>query len=492
MASQYRRRSLMLNTIAKVAQGNPTIITDSSSRRLKNLNVYGQSEQDSTTGINLLDYPKKKVVDSEYYDVDEDGYVVQLINDNRSNITLPEIQKLIAGQYTAIIESYEDGTVFQLYDLTNDKELKTMSTPSNVFARFTLDEETSISFKVYRTDGKMGKLRVQIHNGSEIKHWEPYTGGKPSPSPDYPQEIKNAEISKITICNENLLPLDIDTHSDNDGIYFYQNLGYTLKKGIRYVLSVKSIVTGLYVVPFGETLHDTSPFKVYDGDTVEFTPTETGKYYFHAYNKDGITDEQKILWLNIGEKKPYTEHVSEQITLSEPITLRGIPVDNGGNVTIDGQQYVSDVIKEKDGVIGVERNAKQLLFDGSEDEVVSVGEYLGNVTRTTIMIENSSYNVTFSDKFKFINNYDLDEPHFYYWNNVLYLFVPVQLTTPQELKEWLQTNPVDVVYTLENPTFEPLPEEVQAQYKALKSYYPNTVIQTGCWNEVTYSAKRGG
>lgn len=46
MASQYRRRSLMLNTIAKVAQGNPTIITDSSSRRLQKLNVYGQSEQD--------------------------------------------------------------------------------------------------------------------------------------------------------------------------------------------------------------------------------------------------------------------------------------------------------------------------------------------------------------------------------------------------------------------------------------------------------------
>lgn len=49
-----------------------------------------------------------------------------------------------------------------------------------------------------------------------------------------------------------------------------------------------------------------------------------------------------------------------------------------------------------------------------------------------------------------------------------------------------------VLLPLLNPTFEPLPDEIQAQYKALKSYYPNTVIQTGCWNEVTYSAKRGG
>jgi hypothetical protein len=44
--------------------------------------------------------------------------------------------------------------------------------------------------------------------------------------------------------------------------------------------------------------------------------------------------------------------LSQTITLTEPITLRGIPVDNGGNVTIDGQQYVSDVICEKDVNIG--------------------------------------------------------------------------------------------------------------------------------------------
>lgn len=256
MASQYRRRSLMLNTIAKVAQGNPTIITDSSSRRLQKLNIYGQSEQ---------------------------------------------------GE---------------------------------------------------------------------------------NPSPETPQEIISKEVSSIIVSN-------------------------------------------------------------------------------------GASESQTI-------------------TLPEPITLRGIPVASGGNVTIDGQEYISDVICDKEGVIGVDRNAKELIFDGSEDEVVNVGEYLGNVTRTTIAIENSSYNIAFSDKFKFINNYDLDEPHFYYWNNVLYLFVPVQLTTSQQFKEWLQTNPVGVVYTLETSTFEPLPEEIQAQYKALKSYYPNTVIQTGCWNEVTYSAKRGG
>lgn len=475
--------------IKQTVQGNPTIVSDSADWRLQKLNVYGQSEQASTTGINILDYPKKKALDSEYYDVDENGYVIQLQKDNRVNNTLPEIIKLPSGQYTAMVESDSTPTTnFQLYDLTNDKQIASPNSPHNYFTRFTLDGETSISFKVYKPDGTLAKARVQISKGSEVVSWEPYTGGKPSPSPDYPQEIKSVEVSGITICGENLLPLDVDIQIITAGIYLYKNIGFMLKKGIKYVLSVKSNVEGLYAIPFDETNPDNSPFKVYGGDTVEFTPTETGKYYFHAYNSNGITDEQKILWLNIGEKKPYTEYKSQTITLSEPITLRGIPVSSGGNVTIDGQQYVSDVICEKDGQIGAYRFNKYDVFDGSDDESLSVGAYLGNVTRTTITISNSLYNITYSNKFKFIDNYDLDEPHFYYWNNVLYLFVPVQLTTQRELRDWLKENQVGVLYTLETPTFEPLPEEVQKQYKELKSYHPNTVIQTGCFNEVEYVA----
>ena len=416
MASQYRRRSLMLNTIAKVAQGNPTIITDSSSRRLQKLNVYGQSEQDSTTGKNLLNPTGATKV----------GW----------NIKLPNFRLEVGKQYTFTAPILEGSKACGLFAIASDTELVPYL-QSGKTKTFTVSEETDFS------DGCLlggidadaltlgDELSAMVELGSVATEFEPYTGGKPSPSIEYPQEIKNAEISKITICNENLLPLDIDTKTDNNGIYFYQNLGFTLKKGIRYVLSVKSIVTGLYVVPFGETSPDTSPFKVYDGDTVEFTPTETGKYYFHAYNKDGITDEQKILWLNIGEKKPYTEHVSEQITLSEPITLRGITVDNGGNVIIDGQQYVADYIDSLTGKVN--------RLNG------------------------------------YIDSYNGDEV------GTIFMSTTGQLTTGAK-----------VIYKLSQPTQEDLPQQDQEAIRALTTYYPNTVIQTGCWNEVTYSAKRGG
>lgn len=371
--------------IKEKTQGNPCVISDSADWRLQKLNIYGQSEQASTTGAQLLDpslFDADKTTYGITYTTNEDGSIkVEGTSTGSANMYLGEYIDIFEnGQtYTSNLKqnSYTGGINVTYNDGRHD-----------YYPTVTVDKSTMISIRPYiqvmKNVTKNETIYPMLNKGSSVLPFESYTGGKPSPSPDYPQEIISKEVSEIRVTN-------------------------------------------------GADL-------------------------------------------------------SQTITLTEPITLRGITVESGGNVTIDGQQYIADVITEKDGVIGVERNAKQLLFDGSEDEVVSVGEYLGNVTRTTIMIENSSYNVTFSDKFKFINNYDLDEPHFYYWDNVLYLFVPVQLTTSQEFREWLQTNPVDVVYTLETPTFEPLPEEVQAQYKALKSYYPNTVIQTGCWNECEYVA----
>lgn len=45
---------------------------------------------------------------------------------------------------------------------------------------------------------------IQIEKGSTATSYEPYTGGIPSPSPDYPQEIRNVTGNvEVTISNEN-------------------------------------------------------------------------------------------------------------------------------------------------------------------------------------------------------------------------------------------------------------------------------------------------
>lgn len=500
--------------IKETTTGDPTIISDSTDWRLQQLLVYGQSEQVSTTGAQLINDYREGVNNGVTWKI-EGSFVSfngTIKDDSPNRILITGIPFKQETNKTYYVKSFNSALSVDITVIKNDG--------SSIYVQqYTIDgteKEIYVSCMVNNTNNQAG-LKVDITGyialteNSAMSEWEPYTGGKPSPSPDYPQEIISKEVSEIKVTGANLIKYP-----------YYQNTQTV--KGVTFTVNDDQSITingtndGTGNSRFRITSNDR--FKKDDSISIGLiSDKDDENVWVNAFyvGEIGInekienrivSDEEKSYDLvitvasgatidnvtikvmrNYGAKLlPYEPYKSQTITLSEPITLRGIPVDNGGNVTIDGQQYVSDVITEKDGVIGVDRNAKQLLFDGSEDEVVSVGEYLGNVTRTMIMIENSSYNVTFSDKFKFINNYDLDEPHFYYWNNVLHLFVPVQLTSSQKFREWLQTNPVGIVYTLETPTFEPLPEEVQAQYKALKSYYPNTVIQTGCWNEVEYVA----
>lgn len=326
MASQYRRRSLMLNTIAKVAQGNPTIITDSSSRRLKKLNIYGQSEQASTTGAQLLD---SSLFESN--DITKNG--IRFVKNSDGSITINGTSTEFST-YSLGLNQLENGTYFingsknNTYVYMYAKKTNGESYIEN--NSFTIDgTETSIAVYIQINPGFTinDVIYPMLNLGNTAKPFEPYTGGKPSPSPDYPQDILSKEVSEIKVTN-------------------------------------------------GADL-------------------------------------------------------SQTITLSEPITLRGIPVSSGGNVTIDGQQYIADYIDSLTGKVN--------RLNG------------------------------------YIDSYNGEEV------GTIFMSTTGQLTTGAK-----------VIYKLSQPTQEDLPQQDQEAIRKLKTFYPNTVIDTGCWNEATYSAKRGG
>ena len=394
MASQYRRRSLMLNTIAKVAQGNPTIITDSSSRRLQKLNVYGQSEQRSTTGAQLLNYYKEGIDNGVTWKI-EGSFVSfngTIKDDSPNGILITNIPFKQETNKTYYVKSFNSA-------LSGDITVKKNDDSVIYVQQYTIDgteKEIYARCMVNDTNNQAG-LKVDITGyialteNSAMSEWEPYTGGKPSPSPDYPQEIISKEVSEIKVTN-------------------------------------------------GADLSQTA-------------------------------------------------------TLTEPITLRGIPVDNGGNVTIDGQQYIADVICEKDGVIGVERYTQELLVSSMNKLYLTLGTHTNGQPYLSCDIEDKD---TYLRTIKPLCNryigsyYTMDNGKVYVPNTKGFIINDNRFTDKDTAISIITDEETKVLLPLLNSTFEPLPEEIQAQYKALKSYYPNTVIQTGCWNEVTYSAKRGG
>lgn len=371
MASQYRRRSLMLNTIAKVAQGNPTIITDSSSRRLKKLNIYGQSSQDGTpTHESPIEIISKEVSE------------IKLTGKNK----LPFPFKLFTEERTI------EGVTF---------------TP-----------------------------------------------------------LENGGI-KINGTSTNMSFLNLDNYPYEKG-YTY-TLWY--ENGAEYQQSVNSMFIG----------HDS------DNEFVYINIPSAGI----TYNNLVLYPMQSLE--NVSNSyEPYKE---QKITLSDPITLRGIPVSSDGNITIDGQQYISDCIKEKDGVIGVERNTQELLVSSMNKLYLTLGTHTNGQPYLACNNEDKDTYIRAIKPFcnRYIGSFFTTDNGKVYIPNVKGFIINDNRFTDKDTAISIITDEeTKVLLALLNSTFEPLPEADQEAIRKLKTFYPNTVIQTGCWNEVTYSAKRGG
>lgn len=328
MDSQYRRRSLMLNTIAKVAQGNPTIITDSSSRRLQKLNIYGQSSQDGTpTPENPVEIISKEI--------------------NEIKVTGANILKL-----EDVEEATQDGITYSVKD-------------GLIKVKGTAESDDNIPFHVNQNRIALLAGQTYIFN---------------------PNPIKGTETLKMYLDFSNMNTWGFSITNDN------------LNKPHTFNKEQAEYTFGLYFV-----------YKTGQTVDMEYKP--------------------QLLMSNV--LLPYEPYKEQVVNLTSPITLRGIPVSSGGNVTIDGQQYIADYIDSLTGKVN--------RLNG------------------------------------YIDSYNGEEV------GTIFMSTTGQLTTGAK-----------VIYKLSQSTQEDLPQQDQEAIRALKTYYPNTVIQTGCWNEVTYSAKRGG
>lgn len=186
-------------------------VDDAFPSTLLGLEIEGATEQVTTTGKNLLDCYKLAEIASEYYVVENGNLkVIKSYNEAWSNV--PVFITLDAGTY------YSSG----------DKTLEIRKASDNstlLFGegKFTLDQTTEIKIKVGTgLSSYPVVVKAQIEKGSTATAYEPYTGGKPSPSPDFPQEIKVVENPTIKILGKNLMSVGID-EAGNSADNFYMS-----------------------------------------------------------------------------------------------------------------------------------------------------------------------------------------------------------------------------------------------------------------------------
>lgn len=169
--------------VFNTAEGNPAILRSPIAGKAEDVitqfEMQGWTEQNSTTGAQLFD---KNTVDTGKYVADTSGN----IHDGSSGKeTSASDYILVSGldYICATVTSYMQWMAFYNTEKTYISGVNGYASPiavpdGAVYARFTVSNDYIDSF--------------MVNAGRTLLPYEPYTGGKPSPSQDYPQEIVNA------------------------------------------------------------------------------------------------------------------------------------------------------------------------------------------------------------------------------------------------------------------------------------------------------------
>ena len=250
--------------------GNPVVLEDCAKAPLQGLTVHGKSTQVTTTGAQML---TSAVIKGENCGVTltKKDSVWHLEGTNTAdgvrNIRLMEPTehfKLPAGTYTL---SFSKDGVFPIGINISISKVANPGISSeqiwtgignaglNTPTKFVLDgTEEALSIFVNFPAGKYIScdLYVMLNAGDTAFPWEPYTGGKPSPSPDYPQEIVSAgDDGNLSVIvknpdNEQMQSVLFSTPNGLPGIPVSANGNYTDSNGQQWVCDELDLERGVY------------------------------------------------------------------------------------------------------------------------------------------------------------------------------------------------------------------------------------------------------
>lgn len=380
-----------------------THLSDSDNSKIMDMVLYGRCEQQTTTGKNLFDVAKtdNSILQASGINIvkvdRQSGLIEAAFSENYQQLGIIIPEKERDAIYTLKLHQVND---------KNDKiDVRAYTIKNNMFSEYVngvYSESNTIIFTFNITAGTQSAVwfrpagaynaenknvckfsNIQLEKGSEATSFEPYTGSQPSPSPNYPQEIKSVVNPTIKLSN-------------GDG--------------------------------------------------------------------------------------------TESKTVTIPYTLNAIPVSSGGNVTIDGQQYVSDYVDVERGKLVM--MVKKYVFTGDED-----------INKSSIVIEGfSSYYLSqniiqdisggspklcshftsksYSSWINLAQEEFVQNPTGGGKNNLGFRIKKERLEadTVDGFRKFLKNNKIILIYKLDTPVEIDLTTEEITAFKALATYYPTTNI----------------
>ena len=359
-------------------------IDDAAELPFVEMNVYGKSEQTKTTGKNLFDVTSalanQKRINNVASDYTAYGNGVQVSTNGyehgRAYMCLP----LTAGTYN-ISADVVNGDVwnFSVKNYNTDTEIinKNSSVDGHISDSFTISEDASVGFcfmSVVEAGPTTMVTNIQLETGDTETEYEVYTYGKPSPSPEYPQQIINTEFEKISIFGKNLFPAISEATANGVTLSPYEDyyvLNGTAEAAYNFSIRIGKLPPGTYTLSannpknnsVGQSLCDiysdvTKQVLAARDDVSNGVYTAKLKYaedwLARIRVEGGVTYNNFVVkpQLEFGSKATEYEKYKTPQIITAPYTLHGIKVNDGGNYTDKNDiQRVGCVLNLGDGIL---------------------------------------------------------------------------------------------------------------------------------------------
>lgn len=338
------------------ASGNPAIMSDTlKNNPMNEMKVFGWSKQETTKGKNLFDFSRLVSDGVNVMDYDNQTITVPARTNNTGyNQTLRDLcPGITPGTYVFSAKKSNPESGNGSYFLEAGLDF-TFNTPTEL-----TDELLDNHIAWYNNpDSEVENVisEIQIEIGTEATDYEPYTGGQPSPSPDYPQQIISAGSDGkigIEVRGKNLVNIP---DSEFTGIKL---IPITLKKGVYWFMAdIKPNESDKSSIMFRKNEEEKvfNDLEQKNGSLKQITLTEdvdeiilySGIGYVDSIDKVGV---YKNIMISVDKPTAYEPyHEPQSLSISTPTGLPAIPVDSDGNYTdANGQQWISDYVDLKRG-----------------------------------------------------------------------------------------------------------------------------------------------
>ena len=446
--------------------------------------MLGASEQATTTGKNLLPQRSNSGTNNGItFTQNADGSItVNGTATGKADFLLGAKGNTLAnlpnGKYTLTgcpkggsLSTYRllfwnyDGTNVSANDLENGVTFEKTNTIADYNIAISVASGTTVNNLVFYP-----MLRLAENTDATF---EPYSGGKPAPNPDYPQEIKSVSISGMQTHGKNFFP------SKTEGGTILPDTGaeavdsrivrtpFAHIEGGDYDLSLKGDSVNLRLfyydvnknyLGYKDLYHTANAVKI----------AENVKYFRARWTLSTNLYDIQLEKYVATEYEPYQESV---------VTPTGFKLNAIGNV--------KDRLFKKDGLWQVERKLKEEILNGTETWFKHNTYNLyycenSNIAKTYIVGGNGrTYGLCKEYPYETNNNlltsikgiftmYSPDATM-----NMRFCFAPFESENVTTLDGWkarLQSNPVTVMYELATPTYEVLPLADQVALNSLLTF----------------------